>query len=146
MTKSNKELISGILLFLPIYIIIFSLLTIFKMGGSYFYYLFPVLLYLPIIIGLIMLYKYKKKINKIFMILIIVFCLSALYFYYLTYFGSQPSWKNISEYYLWGINTGLARIVSFILYGKSIDWKKSGILFGTYMVVMIVSAILGFWN
>ena len=145
--NNNKiETIIGILLFMPIYILVFVMFNIFRLHGIHDYVLLPILLYVPIIVGLIIAYvTNKKEFNILTGILILISCLIAVYFFHETYFVENQGWRSVSEYLLWLINTGICRIITLIFYGKYAGWKKSFIMFGIYAILIILSFLLGFW-
>ena len=89
--KDNKlENLIGILLIMPIYMLIFVILNLRV------FILFPLLMYLPIIIGMVLSYKnYNKKISKSIGVCILVFLVIAFYFFYQTYFVEHSGWLRL---------------------------------------------------
>lgn len=77
--KNNKlENLIGILLIMPVYMLIFVILNL--QGDNRI--LFPLLMYLPIIIGMVLSYKnYNNKVSKTIGVCILIFLLIALYFF-----------------------------------------------------------------
>lgn len=139
--KDNKlENLIGILLIMPIYMLIFVILNLRV------FILFPLLMYLPIIIGMVLSYKnYNKKISKPIGVCIFVFLVIALYFFYQTYFVEHSGWDGLGYFFFWLINTAILKIFSCIFYGKIVGWKKAIIFFVIYVLSVVSSFALGFW-
>ena len=144
--KRNRDLLIGILLIMPIYMLVFIVLNMFNLNKGDNSILLPTLMYCPIIIGIFLSYKfYKNKVNKTFGYIIIAFCILSLYFYYNTYFVEQEGWNGIGQYFLWLINTAISKIMACVFYGKIVGHKKALIFLGIYALIVILSFVLGFW-
>ena len=141
--KDNKlENLIGILLIMPIYMLIFVILNL--QGDNRI--LFPLLMYLPIIIGMVLSYKnYNNKVNKTIGGCILVFLVIALYFFYQTYFVEHSGWDGLGYSFFWFINTAILKVFSCILYGKIVGWKKALKFFIIYVLSVVSSFVLGFW-
>lgn len=141
--KDNRlENLIGILLIMPIYMLVFVVLNL--SGDNRI--LFPILMYLPIIVGMVLSYKvYKNKISKSIGVCILIFLGIAIYFFYNTYFVEHFGWDGLGYYFLWFINTAILKIFSCIFYGKIVGWKKAIIFFITYILLVVSSFVLGFW-
>ena len=108
--------------------------------------LFPTLMYLPIIIGMMLSYKfYSNKASKPISVCIFVFFVIALYSFYQTYFVEHPGWDGVGYYFLWLINTAMVKIFACIFYGKIVGWKKAISFLMIYVLSVIASFGLGFW-
>ena len=147
MNKINKnEIIIGFLLLIPMYMIIFILLYYLNLQTSNNAALFPIILYLPIISGIMLSYKlYGDKINKPIGITTIIFCLIAYYFYYNTYFVEHEGWDGIGYYLFWALNTVICRIFSCIFYYRIVGLKKAILSLLIYIIILASSIIFGFW-
>lgn len=141
--KDNKlENLIGILLIMPIYMLIFVILNL--RGDNRI--LFPLLMYLPIIIGMVLSYKnYNNKASKLIGFCILVFLVIALYFFYQTYFVEHLNWGNVAAFFLWLMNTAILKIFSCIFYGKIVGWKKALKFFVIYVLSVVASFAFGFW-
>ena len=143
-TKKDNiiENLIGVLLIIPIYMFIFVGLNL--RGDNKI--LFPVLMYLPIIIGIVLAYKnYNNKISKSISGWILVFLFVAVYFYYQTYFVELPGWDNLGNYFLWFISSAILKIFSCIFYGKIVGWKKAVNFLVVYVLLVVSSFTFGFW-
>lgn len=137
---NNLENLIGVLLIMPIYMLIFVILNLRV------FILFPLLMYLPIIIGMVLSYKnYNKKISKPIGVCIFVFLVIALYFFYQTYFVEHSGWNGLGYFFFWLINTAILKIFSCIFYGKIVGSKKAIIFFIIYVLSVVSSFALGFW-
>lgn len=141
--KDNKlENLIGILLIMPVYMLIFVILNL--RGDNRI--LFPLLMYLPIIIGMVLSYKnYNNKVSKTIGVCILIFLLIALYFFYQTYFVEHAGWDGLGYYFFWFINTAILKIFSCIFYGEIVGWKKALKFFFIYVLSVVCSFALGFW-
>ena len=148
-TNKNKKSTNntiGILLLMPLYIAIFTLFFIFKLHGMHDYVLLPIFMYIPILTGVILAYKTnKKKFNKLLGFLLIFFCAMSCYFFIDTYFVINHGWKSVSQYLLWLINTGVCRVIACLFYAKIVGYRKSIIMFLSYLAIIVISYTLGFW-
>ena len=142
--NNNNDILIGILLFMPFYIIVFTIINLLKLNGPHNYVLLPIVMYIPIIMGLIL--SYSKKTNKTLFYIILMILILGLYFYCDTYFIENFGWKSVSSYLLWVINTMLYRILSCVLYGKMFGTRKSIVLFIIYLIIIGLSLLLGFWD
>lgn len=137
---NNLENLIGILLIMPIYMLILVVLNL--RGDNRI--LFPTLMYLPIIIGIVLSYKiYKNKTSILIGVCILIFLGIAIYFFYNTYFVENTGWDGLGYFFLWLINTAILKIFACIFYGKIVGWKK-GNNFLWYLCIS--SALLGFWR
>lgn len=147
-TKSDKMIENsiGILLIMPIYMLFFVLLNFLNLNNGNNLILFPTLMYLPIIVGMALSYKiYKNEKSKLISLWILIFFGLAIYFYYKTYFIEHEGWDALGYCFLWFINTGIAKILSCIFYGKIVGWKKAMVFFIIYILLLVSSFALGFW-
>ena len=142
--KDNKlENLIGILLIMPIYMLILVVLNL--RGDNRI--LFPILMYLPIIIGMVLSYKmYRNKTSILIGVCILIFLGMAIYFFYNTYFVENTGWDGLGYFFLWLMNTVILKIFACIFYGKIVGWKKALIIFCIYVLSIISSALLGFWR
>lgn len=143
--KDNKlENLIGILLILPVYVLSFVILNL--RGDNRI--LFPLLMYLPIIIGMVLSYKnYNNKVSKTIGVCILIFLLIALYFFYQTYFVDHSGLDGLGYYFFWFINTAILKIFSCIFYGKIVGWKKALKFFFIYVLSVVCSfALLNNWR
>lgn len=133
------ENLIGILLIMPIYMLILVILNLNII-------LFPLLMYLPVIIGIILSYKnYNNKVSKAMGSCIFVFLVIPLYFFYQTYFVEHSGWDGLGYYFLWFINTAILKVFSCIFYGEIVGWKKALKFFIIYVLLVFSSFALGFW-
>ena len=143
-TKKDNRLqnLIGILLIMPIYMLILVILNL--QGDNRI--LFPLLMYLPIIIGIVLSYKnYNNKVSKTIGGCSLVFLVIALYFFYQTYFVEYSGWDGLGYYFLWLINTSILKIFLCIFYGKIVGLKKALKFFIIYVLSVVSSFALGFW-
>lgn len=141
--KDNRlENLIGILLIMPIYMLILVILNL--QGDNRI--LFPLLMYLPIIIGIVLSYKnYNNKVSKTIGGCSLVFLVIALYFFYQTYFVEYSGWDGLGYYLLWLINTSILKVFLCIFYGKIVGLKKALKFFIIYVLSVVFSFALGFW-
>ena len=141
--KDNKlENLIGILLIMPIYMLILVVLNL-RGDNSI---LFPLLMYLPIIIGMVLSYKkYSNKVSKSIGVCIFVFLGIAICFFYNTYFVEHSGFDAIGYMFFWLIATAILKIFSCIFYGKIVGWKKAMFFFIIYILLVVSSFVLGFW-
>lgn len=141
--KDNRlENLIGILLIMPIYMLILVILNL--QGDNRI--LFPLLMYLPIIIGIVLSYKnYNNKVSKTIGGCSLVFLVIALYFFYQTYFVEYSGWDGLGYYFLWLINTSILKVFLCIFYGKIVGLKKALKFFIIYVLSVVSSFALGFW-
>ena len=143
-TKKDNRLknLIGILLIMPIYMLILVILNL--QGDNRI--LFPLLMYLPIIIGIVLSYKnYNNKLSKTIGGCSLVFLAIALYFFYQTYFVEYSGWDGLGYYFLWLINTSILKVFLCIFYGKIVGLKKALKFFIIYVLSVVSSFALGFW-
>lgn len=143
-TKKDNRLknLIGILLIMPIYMLILVILNL--QGDNRI--LFPLLMYLPIIIGIVLSYKnYNNKVSKTIGGCSLVFLVIALYFFYQTYFVEYSGWDGLGYYLLWLINTSILKVFLCIFYGKIVGLKKALKFFIIYVLSVVSSFALGFW-
>ena len=143
-TKKDNRLknLIGILLIMPIYMLILVILNL--QGDNRI--LFPLLMYLPIIIGIVLSYKnYNNKVSKTIGGCSLVFLIIALYFFYQTYFVEYSGWDGLGYYFLWLINTSILKVFLCIFYGKIVGLKKALKFFIIYVLSVVSSFALGFW-
>lgn len=141
--KDNRlENLIGILLIMPIYMLILVILNL--QGDNRI--LFPLLMYLPIIIGIVLSYKnYNNKVSKTIGGCSLVFLVIALYFFYQTYFVEYSGWDGLGYYFLWLINTSILKVFLRIFYGKIVGLKKALKFFIIYVLSVVSSFALEFW-
>lgn len=142
----NLENLIGFLLIIPIYILLFVVLSLllylFRINISLVNIL-PVIMYLPIIIGLYVSYRnYKNKINKIIGVFILVFLIIGLYLCFQAYVLQHDEWDSLGYFLLWFINETLLKIFLCIFYGKITGWKKAIIFLGIYILCIFSSAFI----
>lgn len=142
--KDNRiENIIGILLIMPIYFLAFIILKNIKFGNRI---IFPLCVYIPIIIGLVKTYKnYKNKVSKVLVTCILILMVASIYCFYKAYFVEYDGWDGLEYFLGWLINVFVLRIISCIFYGKIIGWKKAIIFFAIYILTVILSIKIGFW-
>ena len=146
--KSSKkmEILIGVLLIVPTYIFLLIILNLLNITDGDNTILFPILMYLPIIIGVIISQlKKTKNNNRIISYAILGFWLLAILFYYNTYFVEHEGWEGLGPYVFWLINTAICRILSCIYYAKLFGWKKAFIILISYILIVVASFLLGFW-
>ena len=141
--NNNSNLI-GILFLIPIYIFI-VIISIFFHINLISYEILPIIMYLPIFIGLILCKKNNRIINIIMSILIIIFICFSVYYYYDTYYVEHPGWDGFKPFALWIINTFICRILSFIYYVKIYSLKKGLFFIGIYFLLILISYVSGIW-
>lgn len=132
-TKKNNILknLIGVLLIIPIYIPIIMLINVESE-------ITIVLMYLPIVCGIIESYKdYREKCNKSIITLILMFSCTSLYYFYITYFTQQDGWDGLGSFFLFLFNMFILRIVLLLYYKKIAGFKKTLILFVTYVFFII---------
>ena len=141
--KDNRlENLIGILLIMPIYMLILVILNL--QGDNRI--LFPLLMCLPIIIGIVLSYKnYNNKVSKTIGGCSLVFLVIALYFFYQTYFVEYSGWDGLGYYFLWLINTSILKVFLRIFYGKIVGLKKALKFFIIYVLSVVSSFALEFW-
>ena len=148
--KSKIELLSGILLIIPIYVLIFVALHILNLNSGLSSIvnelLLPLFMYLPIFLGVKLAYKTKNgKDNKGTGKAVLVFLFISLFFYFDTYFISS-GWNALIPYFLWLINSIICRIISYIFYCKIVGWQRSIIFMIIYTLIIIYSTTIDFWG
>lgn len=142
--KDNRtENIIGILLIMPIYFLVFLILKNIKFGNRI---IFPLCVYIPIIIGMVKTYKnYKNKVSKVLGTCILILIATSIYCFYKAYFVEHSGWAGLEYFLGWLINVIVLRIISCIFYGKIIGWKKAIIFFTIYILTVVLSIKIGFW-
>lgn len=145
--QNNKYInLIGILLIMPIYMIFFVVLNVLNLNIQNNDILLPILMYLPIIVGIILSYKiHKNKTSKLISFSILLFIILAIYFYYNTYFIEYSGWDSIGWFLLWLGTTSISKILSCIFYGKIYGWKRGVLFLIIYIVTVGLSFTLGFW-
>lgn len=142
--KKAENLI-GILLMLPIYMIVLVLLVELHLSEDN-TILAPILMYIPILVGIIMTYvHFPKKASSILSGIILFMSGFSVYFYYLTYGVDYSGWDGLGYYLLWLGTTVVTRIFSCIYYGKLVGVKKTLKFFGLYVIAIVLSVVFGFW-
>ena len=142
--KKTRELIIGILLLMPLYLLLFYILKIINLN---YVILVPILMYIPIIIGIILSYKCKlNTLSKILRWLIVLFCLISIYNCLDTYYGNHPGFDGFTPFFWWNLNTAICRGLSLILYWNIAGWKKSIIIGIIYLLLLLVSYQFGLWS
>lgn len=144
--KKNKgvENIIGLLLIVPIYLICFFISRFIDL--SFLSYnmsmLLPgILMYLPIGIGLILVYKfYNDKINKLVFNINLIFLGITFYYYYSFNLVEHDGWDGLGFGILWYLNSFVCRVLSVILYKNIVGWKKS-VIFCCYFYIIIYSHV-----
>lgn len=138
----TKENLIGILLVTPIYIVIFDILNL---NGVFDSILFPILMYLPMIIGIFLSYKmYNDKINKSIGICVLFFMFLTIFCFYDTFFIEHKGWDGLTPGLLMYINAIICRIVAIAFFGKIVGWKKALIFFGvSYGFLALLLLIYG---
>lgn len=142
----NLENLIGFLLIIPIYILFFVVLSLllylFRVNISLVNIL-PVIMYLPIVIGMYISYRnYKNKINKIIGVFILVFLIIGLYLCFQAYVLQHDEWDSLGYFLLWFVNETLLKIFLCIFYGKITGWKKAIIFLGIYILCIFSSALI----
>ena len=144
----NKKMVNliGTLMVLPIYVIILFILNQFI--GVYYTILFPITMYIPILIGLIISFiSYKKESSKILGLFILIFMGISIYFYYDTYYVTHDvPFGGLASFFRWILNSIILRILTIIFFGKISGIKKTIIFFLLYLVGVGLSLLLGFWE
>ena len=143
MIKKRKGVVA-LLLILPIYIPIIILLKILNINIGNSLIILPVLMYLPLVFGIIFLYK--KYPNILLLVLTIITLLITIYFYYSTYFINHPGWEALTPFIWWLITTALCRLFACVYYGKAWGLKKALLLASIYIIISLLSFGLGFWS
>lgn len=145
--KSNKlDNLIGILLIMPIYMIVFVLLNVLNLNNGDNLILFPTLMYLPVIIGIVLSYKlHGNKVSNVITVIILGILVLAICFYYDTYFVEHSGWDGLGSFFLWLITSAVCKIVSCVFYGKIVGAKKSVLFLFIYVIVIVCSFLLGFW-
>ena len=150
-SNSMIKNIIGILMIMPIYMVIFIILNLLNLNNGDNDLLFPLLMYLPIIIGMLLSYKkFNDKISYPIGICILILICLAIYFYYNTYFGEYselyPGLERLGYFVFWLGTTAICKILSCIFYGKIVGWKKALIFLGIYILLVVLSFSFGFWD
>ena len=141
--KKNNDVLIGFLLIFPIYLIALFILGLLKINFLEDSILLPILVYLPIIVGIALSYNINdKKMNKFISILIIVFIIIGCYFYYDTYFVDHDGWRGLNSFLYWIIYTVICRLLSCIFYWRIFGLKKAIILLLLYLLIVVPSFIL----
>lgn len=137
--KKNNilENLIGVLLIIPIYIP--SLMLIKCLTSE----IIIVLMYLPIICGIIESYKdYSKKANKSIIALMVMLLCTSLYYYYITYFTDQEGWDGLGSFFSLIFNMIILRITILFYYKKIAGFKKTLIFFIIYVLVILSYILL----
>ncbi len=148
--KKNKgvENIIGLLLIVPIYLICFFISRFIDL--SFLSYnmsmLLPgILMYLPVGIGLILVYKfYNDKINKLVFNINLIFLGITFYYYYSFNLVEHDGWDGLGFGILWYLNSFVCRVLSVILYKNIVGWKKALSFVAIFILLFIVMYAIGF--
>ena len=144
--KNKNSNLRGILLIMPIYMIYFILANKLGLNGDNNEILIPILMYLPIIIGICLSYKdYKNRFSMPLMIFVLIFVILSIHFYYDTYFVEHSGWDGLGSYLFWLLNTIICKIFSCIFYIRLVGIKKGLLFLGFYVICIALSLAIGFW-
>jgi len=146
--KDNSNLI-GTLLVIPIYIYLLVFSKIFELNTilveKYAMHIFGIIIYLPIITGIIISFKTDKNFNvgKAF---IVIFLLLSVFNFYNTYFVDNEGWNGLGFFIYWLVCTGLYRISAVLYYESFVGWKKTLKLLGIYVLSIAFTFLIGVWR
>ena len=104
-----------------------------------------ILMYLPIGIGLILVYKfYNDKINKLVFNINLIFLGITFYYYYSFNLVEHDGWDGLGFGILWYLNSFVCRVLSVILYKNIVGWKKALSFVAIFILLFIVMYAIGF--
>ena len=146
--KNNNgiENLIGFLLLMPIYMFITVLSSLLNWNNIINSIVIPVSMGLPIIIGMILSYKfYKSKINEFGSqcTCICILLVLATYYFYNSFFVEHTGWGGLGEIMLWLVTFVISRIWLFVFYGKIVGFKKTIIFFIIYIIFPIFVFLAG---
>ena len=102
-------------------------------------------MYLPIGIGLILVYKfYNDKINKLVFNINLIFLGITFYYYYSVNLVEHDGWDGLGFGILWYLNSFVCRVLSVILYKNIVGWKKALSFVAIFILLFIVMYAIGF--
>jgi len=132
----------GFLLIIPIWIIIFISLNLLRIY-DYDMLLQPIIIYSPIIIGLVLYFKsYNNWKRKLFLFTIILFLFFSMYFYYNAMFVDHPGWDNLGYLVFWLICMVGYRFLALIFCWKMFGWKRSLCFIFIYILIIMFLAAM----
>lgn len=145
--RSNEKtkILIGTLLIMPICLFFLTLINLFNLniGNNDKSLFYLILLYVPIIIGLVLSYTvYGRSIKKSFFISILIFLAISIYSYYNTYVVELPGFDNLGYFIFWIISSIIAKILLCVLYGKIAGWKKIAVFLTIYVLLVLFLLIL----
>ncbi len=145
MNKRIERLI-GYLLIIPIYLIVIIILEHSHILTNT-SLLLPILMYIPILIGIVISFIFNKnKFSKILSIIIILFCIISFYNYYDTYFIEHKGLTGLSPFVYWILTSIIIRLLTIILYIKNVGFKKTLPFIITYIISILFGLFCGFWE
>lgn len=146
--KNNNEIenLIGFLLLMPIYMFITALSSLLNWNHIINSILITVSIGLPVIIGMILSYKfYKNNINEFgsYCTFICILLGLAIYGFYDMNFVTHTGWDGMGGIMLWFITSVISRILLFVFYGKIVGVKKTIIFFSIYIIFPIFVFLAG---
>ena len=140
-----KEYLIGILLLVPLYIPILSVLGMMveDYNGEI---VVPIAMYLPAVIGLVILYVSEKdEVNTMLTIGATVSLVIALCCWYMTYANDTEGWGGLGYVFGWLICSVVFRVLVAIYLGRTVGKKKTIIFCSVYLLAIIISFLFRFW-
>lgn len=148
--KRNKSIenIIGLLLIVPFYLVCFQFerfVDLSFLSYNMLCIIEGILMYFPIIIGVILVYKfYKHKINSSIFVSILIFLVITIYCYYNSNLVEHSGWDGLGIGLLLPLNSFICRILSVILYKNIVSWKKTLFFVSISILVFISMYLFGF--
>lgn len=146
-TKNSKllENLIGVLLLMPFYMAVFAIMYNLNLDYDG-YKLYPIVMYAPAIIGVVLIHMHcKEKVSPGLDIGLLVLAIMSVFCWCMAYFVEWEAWGGIGYIFNWIITSVAFRICGGVYYGKIVGWKKGLILFVVYIIIIVLSLLLGFW-
>ena len=146
-TKKNMllENLIGILLIMPIYMLVFIVINLLGLNcdGNI---VLPITIYLPVIIGMVLINMiYKDKMSEEVNFFAVIFLGIAIFAWCMNAFIEWDGFDGLWVIVIWILSTIALKICACFNYGRIVGWKKTKIFFSVYMVLLMLSLMLGFW-
>ena len=141
--KKPENIIGGLLM-LPAYVFLEFFLNQFYIVEDT-TFITPIFMYLPIIIGIIMIFIcYPQKASIVHTIMLLVALFASMFFYYFTYGVEYEGFDGLGYFFIFVPSTAITRLIAFIYYRKIAGKKKQLKFFAMYLLVFVFTFGLGF--
>ena len=140
-----KENIIGILMLIPLYIPMIAILNM--LVDDYIgEIVVPIAMYLPAVIGLVLLYiSEKDEVSTMLAICATISLIIAIFCWCMTYANDAEGWGGIGYVFGWIISSFAFRVCGAIYIGKNGGKVKCAIFSGLYLVFIVLSFLISFW-